>query len=581
MAPDSSSDKSTPTEPTPDETSEPSGDDLSKLVSEDGPEPSTAIDESSAPATPVKDPKPASSRLRWFDILIFAALAIMASVGFWRHAVGDLYSDEADYALASVRGFDANRWDRSDIPREPNRLVAARHFHAPLTVDLIMVAHRFGADDRTIRMPFIAAGGLAVGVVYLCGLALFDRRREVAIGCALLTAIAPPITRMASHALPWSPIILELLLLLWCLAEYTRGRHWGWIAALFGVMATLFVTSEMFFVAAPAVILAAPFLFWSDVREVGGRQRLARGSGIGLALFAAVAIAVWPSGLTGDAVSMLRHYIQMRHSGSFPVNVGQEIFAVAPKWSYVYWYWNDYKPFAVCYAAAVPAIIALAVFRRLHVSLIPLVLLSAFLMFAAHRAHIIGPEYLAHCLPFLTLLGGYAVYAIGHINRPLGIVLVMVIVIPMYRWTPRKQLPGMDDRAQISRWPAASHFLGPRWHAGDKIVVGSQPVSVGHWYLVYQGGAPALDTQFQTMPVHEPRPAFLDRLRSGFYRYVAVSNMVEDNVDLDAKTRRILRDWPVIWRSDEHETGPSRLVIYEASDRHTIAAPEHSTLNRR
>jgi hypothetical protein len=65
------------------------------------------------------------------------------------------------------------------------------------------------------------------------------------------------------------------------------------------------------------------------------------------------------------------------------------------------------------------------------------------------------------------------------------------------------------------------------------------------------------------MPVHQPKPSVLERLSSGFYRYVAVSNMFEDSVDLDPKTRRILRDWPVIWRSDEHGTGPSRLSVYE------------------
>ncbi len=517
--------------------------------------------ESAAKPAPV--PKP----LRWFDALIFAVLVAISVIGFYQHAIGDLYSDEADYALASVRGFEANRWDRSDIPREPNRLVAARHYHAPLTVYLIAVAHRFGAGDRTIRMPFIVAGGLGVGVVYLCGLALFDRRREIAVACALLVAVSPAIVRMDSHALPWSPILLELLLLLWCMAEFTRDRRWGWIAALIAAVALLFITSEMFFVAVPAVLAALPFLLWPVLRNAEQKRGVLMGAAAGAALFAVVVFVFWPSGAAGESVKMLRHYMQMRHSESFPVNVGNQIFTVAPRWSYLYWYWNDYKPFFVCYALGIPGLVGLAAARKLHTSSAPLVSMTALLLFAAHRAHIIGPEYLAHCLPFLTLLGGMAVYGMSLAWRPFAFVLPLILAIPVARWSSRVPLPGMDARAQISRWPAAARFLGARWQAGDKIMVGSQPVSVARWYLVYQGGLPSLDSQFQTMPIHAPKPVFLDRLASGFYRYVGVSNMFEDRVDLDEKTARILSHWPVAWRSDERGTGPSRLTLYQAPER--------------
>ena len=85
--------------------------------------------------------------------------------------------------------------------------------------------------------------------------------------------------------------------------------------------------------------------------------------------------------------------------------------------------------------------------------------------------------------------------------------------------------------------------------------------------VVYQGRVPPLNSQFQTMPVHDPRSVFLDRLRSGFYRFAAVSNMVEDYVDLDPRTRAILKKWPVLWSSEEHGTGPSRLIIYRSPGR--------------
>jgi len=500
----------------------------------------------------------------WLDLVLFIVLAALAIPGFYRSAGGDLFSDEADYGLASTRGFEANRRDLSDSPKEPNRLAARRHYHAPLTVDVIALAHRFGADDRVIRLPFILAGGLFVGLTYLCGSALFDRRREIAIACALLTAIAPPIVRMASHALPWSLIILELLLILWTLAEIARGGGWGWIVGCCAALAALFVTSEVFFVAAPAAAVVAPFLFWPILRRRSARREIGWGLALGGAVFLVIALVVWPNGLAGGAVKMLRHYMQMRHSESFPVNVGSQIFTVAPKWSYLYWYWNDYRPFFVCYALGVPGLLVLAVARKLQLSLLPLLSITGMLLFAAHRAHIIGPEYLAHCLPFLSLLGGYAVYAISLVWRPLAPTVLLLIAIPVVRWSPRVPLPGMDARAQVSRWPGAARFLAGEWKTGDKIAIGSQPVSVGHWYLVYQGGVSPAETQFQALPVHEPRPIFLDRLQSGVYRYVAVSNMFQDGVDLDAKTLRILREWPIVWRSDEHGTGPSRLVIYRS-----------------
>jgi hypothetical protein len=282
---------------------------------------------------------------------------------------------------------------------------------------------------------------------------------------------------------------------------------------------------------------------------------------------------IWPSGLFGGSLKMLEHYVQMRHSESFPATVGSRVFDVAPKWAYLYWYWTDYKPFFLCYAIAIPGIVVLAALKALRLTIVPLVSLTAFLLFASHRAHIIGPEYLAHCLPFLTLLGGLGVHAAGKLWRPLATVALVLLAIPVVRWSPRVPLPGMDVYAHTSRWPAASRALATEWQPGDKIVVGSQPVSIAHWYLVYHGKVPSIDTQFQILPVRNPQPLFLQRLKSGFYRYVGVSNMFSDRVALDAKTLAILHDWTVIWRSEEPGASPSRLIIYRAPDRLPLLVP--------
>src|SRR5579871_1729541 len=176
-------------------------------------------------------PRSASERPRrslwWLDLVLFLALCGLALPVRFAATRGDLWLDEADYALAGSRGVQANRLDAFDDPNFPDGLIRLRHFHAPLTAQVISLALRRDWTDPTLRFPFVLAGGLTVGLVYLCGLALFDRRREIAIGCALLVIVTPADIRMASHALPWSFIILELMLLLWTLIQYLRTRHAG------------------------------------------------------------------------------------------------------------------------------------------------------------------------------------------------------------------------------------------------------------------------------------------------------------------------------------------------------------------
>ena len=69
-------------------------------------EPATVLGEDRKPAETHCPPR----RLVWLDLLVFLALAAIAAAGFYRHAGGDLYSDQADYALASMHGYEANAW---------------------------------------------------------------------------------------------------------------------------------------------------------------------------------------------------------------------------------------------------------------------------------------------------------------------------------------------------------------------------------------------------------------------------------------------------------------------------------------
>src|SRR5579859_6359518 len=127
---------------------------------------------------------PSKRSLRWVDYLLFCVLCAVSIPISLRYTHGDLWLDEADYSVASLHGFQNNRWDVSDKPDQQDLLIRLRHFHAPLTADLLQIAHHFGREEETLRLPFVIAGSLCVGVVYLCGLALFGSRREIAAACS-------------------------------------------------------------------------------------------------------------------------------------------------------------------------------------------------------------------------------------------------------------------------------------------------------------------------------------------------------------------------------------------------------------
>ena len=522
-------------------------------------EPISEDSDDSLPSTPVAPPKTRDWAINLFLFLVLTALSFPA---LNRSTFGDLWSDEADYAQAGTYPFNSNRWDLSDDPKQPKRLIAARHYHAPLVSYCIALANRFGSEDRVIRLPFVFAGQLSIGLIYLCGVALFDKRREIAVGCSLLTLYSPAFVRMGSHALPWSLIICELLALLWLLILFAKNRDWRVWIGVGGVLGLLFVTSEMFAVVLVLLACCLPFLLFPEAKERTGQVAFAKNFGSGALLFLGVVFVLWPAGLLGGQINNLKHYVFMAKSADFPVVVGDSVYQVAPRWSYLHWYWFDYRPFTLFYGLGILALIGMIALKKQPPGSLCLLLFTAGLLSAAHRAHIIGPEYLAHCLPFLSLCGGYSILALGKIHRALGLVFIGIFAVLLYRWTPRVPLPGMDDRAQNPRWLYASKFLATNWKPEDRIITGPQPYSIPRWYLRHVARIPLSDSQIQSLPIHSPKEDFLTRLQSGAYPYLALSSMVSDSVDLDPKTRNILKSWTVVWKSEEHGQGPSRLIIY-------------------
>lgn len=569
----------------------------------------------------------------WIDLLLFLALCAIALPVRFRFTQGDLWLDEADYAVASLHSVHDNLWDLSNTSAEPDSLIRLRHYHAPLTALVLKRTHVYGSDERTLRVPFVLAGGLAVGLVYLCGLALFQERREIAVGCALLVVLTPAHIRMASHAIPWSFIIVELLALLWTLLLYARTKHWGWLVGAGFALGWLFVTSETFFVAIAVVACALPLMLLPELRtalQSGGLIRSAPQSlspetgptasppaykevtltgkrellyGLVGGSFAAllVALTLWPAGLKGDSIRMLRHYIEMRHSEAFPVNIGSQVYKIAPKWAYLYWYWNDYRPFFLCYAAGCVVILlllALQAFSRLpgrpfallkqgtlsQLRQIPvgtgaLLLFTLILLIAAHRAHIIGPEYLAHCLPFLTLTAGYVVLLLSRLSRPLGIAAMLAAGFIFVRWTPYRPLPGMDPRTQIPRWHEAAQAIRPLWQSEDRLLLGPQDSNVAYWYLHEWAGIPLHDWQIGQFPLAGPGSHFLSNLGNGKYRFVVVSSQFEDSVlkAVDERSLHILKGWDVVLKSDEHGLGPSRLTVFRYKKAEGVSPQAAST----
>lgn len=528
--------------------------------------------------------------LLWLEAGILIALFCAASPLRWMATRGDLWLDEADYAFAAARGFAANRWDVSDVPTQPDRLIRLRHFHPPFTAQVLAFALKFSPEDRILRLPSVIAGGLAVVLIYLCGLSLFQGYRQngeasgdnaseralaqrfaptpdaptriAAILCALILIATPPHIRASSHAIPWSFIIFWLLALLWTLLKYTETKKTVWLVGGWTALGGLFATSEVFFPAIVGATLALPFLFWPEMKEAESRKRVLRGFALGIVAFLIVVYIFWPAGLLhGGAWTMVRHYMEMADDTWFPVVINGVTYPRAPKWAYLYWYWTQYRPFFLCYTAGLLTALALILRRRLTPGLGITLAFTTLIVFSAHKAHIIGPEYFAHALPYLTLLTGLFFLALIQRYRWMGGVLLLIVVTGALLYAPQISRY-LANRALHPRWPHAARFLATRWRPGDRMLA-PQYGTVGRWYVLHVGGAPAREWHVQALPARNARDRLVQEVAAGVYRFVAVGSTFSDGKNVDERIWQIIRRWPVIWQSDEAGRGPSRLTIYE------------------
>jgi 4-amino-4-deoxy-L-arabinose transferase-like glycosyltransferase len=508
-------------------------------------------------------------RLSWpHHALILAVLFLAAFPIRWSYSRGDLWFDEARYAFAAVRGFQANRWDISDVPSEPTKLLQLRHYHPPLTVHATGLMLRFSMNERILRLPHVIAGCLAVCLVYLCGLALFHRPETggrsgiwTAAACAVVVLLTPPQIRSSSHAIPWSFITFWILALLLPLMLYARTRHVGWLIGACAALGGMFITSEMFFVVLLATLLATPFLFFPDIRDSVRRRHIFRALAVGGGVFLLIVSLFWPVGLMGGAATMLRHYMAMADD-SWPVTILGTTYSRAPRWAYAYWYARFFREFFLLYAVGLLTAAVLLARRKVTPPTGVLLTLSGVVLLAAHKAHMIGPEYLAHALPLLTLMCGLCFAAVSVWNRPAGYAVMGIACLLALKGCDPYKLSGMDARSLRSRWPEATRFMAERWKRGD-MMLASQWGTVGRWYMVYYSGLASKEWQVQGIPPNNARESFLQQVAAGNFRYAAVGSTVADTPGVDKRLREMLSSWQVLWQSREPDGTPGRLTIYQ------------------
>jgi 4-amino-4-deoxy-L-arabinose transferase-like glycosyltransferase len=532
---------------------------------------------------PARPPTPARRRRPgwWLDALIFIALFLAAIPVRWEAARGDLWFDEADYALAAVRGFEANRWD--DDPHPPagaaagqRGLIDLRHHHPPMVAYAIGLALRWGMQEQVLRAPSTLAGALTVALLYLCGISLFRGRereapdrtyplRGVALACAVMLLFSPPHVRASSHALPWSWITLWIVAALWPLLKYAETRREAWLAVTGVALGGMFVASEYFFPLLLAVVCAGGILIGLNLREGGRPGPAVLAVAWAGGLFALIGASLWPAGLLGGAWEMLRYYMEMADTTSFPVLIAGTAYERAPKWAYLYWYATLYPPLAALLALGALTLWAVALHRTVSGGMIAVLVFSAVVLVVAHRSHIIGPEYLGHAVPLLILIGGVFLLAVSRACPAAGLPVAAAACAVVAAW-PSAPLSGMTERAQRSRWGPAARHLKQRWKPGDRILAG-QYGAPARWYLIHAAGVPAREEDVVGLPPANARPQLLEEIETGRYRFIAVGNSLADWTHVDNRIRLILKRWPEMWRSAEAHTGPSRLVIYRRPTR--------------
>ncbi|MBC7527480.1 MAG: hypothetical protein H7308_08000 [Chthonomonadaceae bacterium] len=98
------------------------------------------------------------TRLKQVDWVLIVVLWASAFAFRAPATKGDLWFDEADYAFAAMRGFEANRLDKEVSAADPEKLVRYRHFHPPGIAYLIQVGLTFSYREQAVRACSLLIG---------------------------------------------------------------------------------------------------------------------------------------------------------------------------------------------------------------------------------------------------------------------------------------------------------------------------------------------------------------------------------------------------------------------------------------
>ncbi len=501
-------------------------------------------------------------------------ILIVAAFGFrFPGTKGDIWLDESDYAFAALRGFEINRWDKATEPLDPLKLIRYRHYHPPGIAYMIELALPFSHRERAVRTPSMLTGLGSIALMYLCSLSLFKGRRKIAFLLTLMLVITPADIRASCHAISWSYIVFWILTLLFTMLKYAETKRPGWIVGGWAALAGMYVISEFFFPMLLIWGLCAPFLFAADLRDSLRRKSVWGANGLGLLVFLGLAWIFWPAGLTGGAWKMLSHYLVMRNT-EFPVVLFGKTYAHAPKWAYLYWYTRFYPVYTFIYLSGLAALAAFALRRRLTPESGILLVFNGVVLFAAHKAHIIGPSYLVHALPLMTLAAGYVLIWVERGRRGIGFgVWGLALVLNFISLhIIRGRSMDMEPRMQTVRWPYATAFLAAQWKDLDRMLAPSY-ASPARWYMVHEPRVKVQEWQVQALPDSNAGAKLLKEIATGNYRFIGVGSTFDDHPAIDPRIRKMIETWPVIWQSDEEGKGVSRLKIYRCPDGATNRTP--------
>jgi hypothetical protein len=349
--------------------------------------------------------------------------------------------------------------------------------------------------------------------------------------------------------------------LLWALLKYVETKRKRWLVGIGATLGVLFTLSEMFPPTLIVLACVAPLLLLPEIKEAEERKALLKVMGIGTLVALVIVLILWPAGLFGGAWKMLKHYMDVAKIPVEFATLNGKQYDRAPKWAYLFWYWRDYRVYVLFYAGGFLGAFGLMAFRKGTREMATLLVYTLAFLAIAHAAHIIGPQYLVHCLPLLTLVAAILFCALATLWRPLAVLALLFCAGYMSNWDAQAHIE--DPLAHAPRSAAAAQFLKTRWKPGTKMMIGTQYPTVLLWYMQKRARIPVKEREVYPFPSAHWKAVFLKRLVKGEFRYLVLANTFSPQVTVAPEIAKMLKGWKLVYKSAEPENATPRLRIYE------------------